>query len=250
MSKSGNEQVIVDITIAAPVDAVWPALREPDLIRTWFGWDADSLEEEIKFIFLDHATADAARHVVQFGEWEGATDRIELEAVEGGTRLRLIRSGGAPVDWTGVYEDITQGWINFFQQLRLALEQHPGQGRRTLYLSGAAQEGVGEPSAALGLGHVTGLAEGAPYVARLATGEDVSGTVWYRTHFQTAVTVEDWGQGLLVVTDMGVSPKRPHGGGSVLVTTYGLSEGAFAALEARWRTWWEERYGAGEPTPT
>ncbi len=244
MNKVRSEQVIVDITIAAPIEAVWPALREPDLIRTWFGWDADSLAEEIKFIFLDHATEDVARHVVQFGEWEGAADRIELEAVEGGTRLRVVRAGGAPVDWTGVYEDITQGWINFFQQLRLALELHPGEGRRTVYLSGAAKSGAGEPSTALGLSHLTTVSPGMPYRARPATGEEIGGLVWYQTHFQTALTVENWGKGLLVVTDMGVSPKRPHGGGSVLLTTYGLSDGAFLALEARWRDWWDARFGA------
>ncbi len=242
MSQSKTEQVIVDITIAAPVDAVWPSLREPGMIKTWFGWDAPSLEEEIDFIFVKSATGDAERGIVQFGEWEGSSDRIELEAVPGGTRLRLIRSGGAPIDWTGVYEDITQGWINFFQQLRLALELHAGAERRTLYLSGAAEPGIGEPSAELGLTHTTGLAPQMPYVARLATGEDMEGVVWYQTHFQTALTVEGWGNGLLVVSDMGVSSKRPNGGGSVLLTTYGLSDAAFSALEQRWKGWWDARY--------
>ncbi|MHA6731706.1 hypothetical protein [Devosia sp. A369] len=42
-----------------------------------------------------------------------------------------------------------------------------------------------------------------------------------------------------------MSPKRPHGGGSVLLTTYGLSDAEFAALEQRWTDWWALRY----PTP-
>lgn len=249
MSETIPRQVVVDITIAAPIDDVWQALRDPKLIETWFGWEAPSLAEEIKFIFIDHATPDSERRVVQFGEWEGSSDAIELTPDGTGTRLRLVRAGGVPIDWDGVYEDISQGWINFFQQLRLALELHQGEGRRTIYLSGAARTGVGEPSAALGLDHVTGLAEGAPYVARLATGEDVSGSVWYRTHFQTALTVEQWGNGLIVVTDMGVSPKRPQGGGSVLITSYGLTADQFSALEARWKGWWDQRYGPGEATP-
>jgi len=238
------KQVIVDITIAAPIDTVWAALRDPAQIAQWFGWDAPSLLEEIQFIFVDGATADPGGRVLQFGEWEGASDAIELSTTPGGTRLRLVRAGGAPVDWTGVYEDITQGWINFFQQLRLALERHPGKDRRTLYLSGPSKPGVGEPSAELGLGGFTALTPGAPYAARLATGEDLSGEVWYQTHFQTALTVGQWGEGLLVVTDMGVSPKRPHGGGSVLLTTYGFSDAEFTALEARWRDWWSAHYPA------
>lgn len=241
MTETGK-QVVVDITIATPIQTVWAALRDPKQIEQWFGWETPELDAEIKFIFVDHATGDEASGIVQFGEWEGSSDAIELTTVAGGTRLRLVRSGGAPIDWTGVYEDITQGWINFFQQLRLALEQHPGENRRTIYLSGPAMPGIGEPSAALGLAATTNLPAGAVYTATLATGDAASGHVWYQTHFQTALTVEHWGNGLLVVTDMGVSPKRPHGGGSVLLTTYGLSVADFAALESRWKAWWAAHY--------
>ena len=247
---SDPRQVVVDITIAAPIESVWEALRDPKLIETWFGWDAPSLGEEIKFIFLDHATPDVDKRIVQFGEWEGSSDAIELSETDGGTRLKLMRSGGAPLDWEGVYEDIREGWVNFFQQLRLALELHPGEGRRTIYLSGAAQPGVGEPSAALGLGDVSGYKPGRPYATSLAPGLSARGLVWYRTHFQTALLVEQFGNGLIVVSDMGTSPKRPNGGGSVLITTYGLSDEQFAALEAQWKSWWDERYGMAERAPS
>lgn len=238
------KQVLVDITIAAPIDQVWRALRDPGQIENWFGWDASSLAEEIKYIFIDNATGDEPGHILQFDEWEGQgiAEQVELTTVAGGTRLRLVRSGGAPIDWTGVYEDISQGWINFFQQLKLALELHPGEQRRTIYLSGAGKPGIGEPSAELGLGEAAALAPDEAYAARLATGDSASGKVWYQTHFQTGLTVEQWGNGLLVVTDMGISPSRPHGGGSVLLTTYGLGETDFTALEQRWRDWWNTRY--------
>lgn len=237
-----GRQIVVDIAIAAPIGAVWRALREPAQIASWFGWDAPSLAEEIDFIFIQGATADEARHVVQFGEWEGASDAIELSEIDGGTRLRLVRSGGTALDWSGSYDDIAEGWVTFFQQLRLALELHPGETRRTIYLSGPSLAGVGEPSAELGLGEAAALDPGQAYAARLGTDDSASGTVWYQTQFQTGLVVEQWGNGLLVVTDMGLSPRRPHGGGSVLLTTYGLSDTAFAALEQRWQAWWGERY--------
>ena len=237
-----SKQVLVDITIAAPIESVWAALRDPAQIEQWFGWDAPSLAEEIKYIFVDTATGDEARRVIQFDEWEGEgiSETIELTALADGTRLRLVRAGGPPIDWTGVYEDISQGWINFFQQLRLALQLHPGENRRTVFLSGSSKAGVGEPSVELGLG--AGLVEDAIYEAQLSTGDTASGKVWYRTHFQTGLTVDQWGRGLLVVTDMGISPKRPHGGGSVLLTTYGLSDADFAALQSRWGEMWAARY--------
>lgn len=237
-----TRQVIVDVTIAAPIAEVWAALREPAQIANWFGWDAPSLAEEIQFIFVDGAEADEANHVIQFGEWEGASDAIELTEVNAGTRLRLMRTGGSPVDWVGTYNDVPEGWVTFFEQLRLALDLHRGQLRRTLYFSGASKPGIGEPLAELGLAGLGDLAAGAAYSAAISTGENLIGVVWYQTHFQTALTVEGWGQGLLAVTDMGVSPRRPHGGGSLVLTTYGLSDDAFAALQQRWQQWWDHRY--------
>lgn len=237
-----DKQVVVDIAIAAPLEAVWNALRDPAQIEQWFGWDAPSLSEEIQFIFIDGATGDAATHEVQFGEWEGASDAIRLTATGVGTRLRLLRSGGGKIDWAGTYADVPEGWVNFFQQLRLMLEQHANERRRTIYLSGPAKPGVGEPSIELGLGVSADLGLGEAYATSLKTGDSVSGGLWYRTHFQTGLTVAQWGDGLLVVTDMGVSTNRPHGGGSVLLTTYGLSDAEFDTLQQRWQDWWAVRY--------
>lgn len=238
MSEEKREQVLVDITIAAPIEAVWQAVRDPELVATWFGWDAETLKEEIAFIFREHAIEEPG-HVLKFGSWEGTEHRFELEAVGQATRFRVVQSGSA-IDWDSVYEDITQGWVTFIQQLRLALEQHPGEGRRTIFLSGVAKPGAGEPSAALGLDRQ--LAVGTPYSAMLTSGDHVSGTLWHRTSFQAGFTVEQWGDGLLVVTDKGVADTRPHGGGSVILTTYGLSDAAFAELEQRWKAWWKEHY--------
>lgn len=237
-----DRQIVVDIPIAAPIGRVWAALREPALVETWFGWEAPSLRDEIQFIFFDSAHAVPERHLIEFGEWEGVRDAIELTEEGRGTRLRVVRSGGMPIDWDGVYEDISQGWITFFQQLRLALELHPGTKRRTIYLSGAARPGVGDPNTALGLGIPSDYRPGEAFAMALAPGDQISGRVWYTTHFQTALMVEEWGRGLLVVSDMGKSPKRPHGGGSVLITTYGLGAAAFDALEGRWRSWWGARF--------
>jgi hypothetical protein len=241
MSEAKRQQVLVDITIAAPVETVWQAIRDPEQIRKWFGWDADTLKEEIDFIFLQHASEEPG-HALQFGEWEGSSTRFELVADGAKTRFRIVQSGNAPGNWDDVYEDVTQGWVTFAQQMRLALEQHAGAERRTIFLSGAAKAGVGEPSAALGLS--TKGSVGSGYEAQLATGEMASGQIWHRTNFQTGYTVGHWGDGLLVVTDKGISDTRPHGGGSVILTTYGLSEADFAALKARWEGWWAERYPA------
>lgn len=239
-SKDGL-QVIVDTVIAAPIEVVWRALRDPERIKTWFGWEAPTLAEEIQFIFFDSATEDVANHTLQFGEWQGAADSIVLEDRDDHTRLQVIRAGGPIIDWEGVYDDVNEGWVTFFEQLRLALEVHPGKTRRTIYLSGGSKLGVSEPSAELGLTEAIARPPNEPYAAELATGDYVAGVIWHKTHFQTGLTVTEWGDGLMVVSDMGVSPKRPNGGGSVLLTTYGLDDDEFDALQQRWTAWWGTR---------
>ena len=237
-----GKQVIVDIAIAAPMEVVWAAITDPAQIATWFGWDAPSLADEIQFIFVDGSTSDPATHRVQFGEWEGSSYAIELSAAGAQTRLRVLRSAPEPLDWAGTYDAIAEGWVTFFHQLKLALEQHRGDTRRTIFLSGATRPGGEEPSIALGLANATNRAVTADYAAELGMGDRISGAVWYRSHFQTGLTVAQWGNGLLAVTDMGVSPERPEGGGSVVLTTYGLGDSHFAALEQRWTDWWTERF--------
>ena len=46
----------VEVTVDAPRDTVWRALTEPEQIRHWFGWDYDGLEDEIRLIFVEHAS--------------------------------------------------------------------------------------------------------------------------------------------------------------------------------------------------
>lgn len=238
-----TDRVLVEVTIAAPIETVWAALREPDQIRRWFGWDADTLKDEIEFIFVTHAEASESARTIQFGEYEGAADRFELESRGTSTALRVVRAGpAADGDWKDVYEDITEGWITFVAQLRLALEQHPGAERRTIYLSGKAIAGQPSPSHALDVAGLRDTDDGRACTAQAPTGDTLTGTVWHRSPFQIGLTVEQWGNGLLVVTDKPASTSSPHGGGSVLLTTYGLGDDAFQALQTRWSAWWSARY--------
>ena len=238
-----TDRVLVEVTIAAPIETVWAAVREPEQIRRWFGWDADTLKEEIDFIFVSHAHASEDARTLQFGEHEGNADRFELEARGASTALRVVRSGPvSDIDWENVYEDVTEGWITFVEQLRLALEKHPGAERRTIYLSGKAIAGQAPPSHALDVARLRDAGPGRTYTAQASTGDTLTGTVWHQSAFQLGLAVEQWGDGLLVVTDKPASTTAPHGGGSVLLTTYGLGEEKFQALQTRWSTWWASRY--------
>ena len=81
-----EDHVLVEVTVPAPADTVWAALRDPQQIKQWFGWDADGLADEIDFIFVTHAEADEARRTVTF---VGIPDRYEVEAT--GETTSLVR---------------------------------------------------------------------------------------------------------------------------------------------------------------
>lgn len=242
LSQSEHKPVI-EITVAAPIAKVWETLRDPVQIRRWFGWDADTLPDEIDYIFVAHVRPDEAAHILEF---EGMPDRIELTELNGGrTCLRLTRLGAAgdDSDWDGANEDMTEGWKAFLEQLRFALEHHPGEERRTFYLAGQpAGADADLPRAALGVDALADLVEGAHYSLKVGPGDTLTGKVWHRSRRQISCTVDGLGDGLILVTDFSAQNRPPHGGGSVIVTTYGLDDAAFDAAHSRWVAWWKTNF--------
>lgn len=242
-----SDPVLVEVTLSAPADAVWRALRDPATIRRWFGWEYEGLDDEIRQIFVDEVAeaSDADRTLV----WPGDS-RFTVEERGGGSLLRVTRPAPAEgATWDEVYDDISEGWITFVHQLRFLLERHPGEDRQTVFLSGQGAPGVTDPVEALGLGAVAALAAGTRFAALTATGEELAGDVWFRSPFQLGLTVDGWGDGLLVLGTVPGGPDRPAGAMAVL-TTYGLDDEAFAAVERRWTGWWVERYPAADsPAP-
>lgn len=245
-AKPTVDHVLVEMTIAAPVEAVWDALKDPAKIYNWHGWDDPTLKDEIAFIYGQYGNYDDAAKVLSFGEYEGVAYRFEAKASGDGTVLRVVGAAAADRDWAGVYEDVVEGWISFAQQLRFGLERHDMGPRRTLYLAGSAKPGGSAPIEALGLVDLRGKWPGERVAVDLATSEHVEGEVWHHNQWQVGLTVPQWGDGLLIATDKSVTELAPDGRGMVILTTYGLSDEDFAALESRWRTWWDERFAAGQ----
>ncbi|GAA4198576.1 hypothetical protein GCM10022252_49240 [Streptosporangium oxazolinicum] len=231
-----DEPYSIEVTIAVPVGDVWSALRDPELIRRWHGWHFDGLDKEIEVIYHQNVVESAAEHRL---ETQGG-DLFELTDLDGRTRLRVTRAprGGDP-DWDAYYDDITEGWITFVHQLAFALERHPGADRRTVFLSGAAATPVLE---ATGLVTVAGLPPASPYELEGPTGETLRGQVRFRSANQVGLTVDGWGDGLLVVAQNPPSPANPGGTAMMVLTTYGLDDAAFAGLESRWNAWWARNF--------
>ena len=225
----------IEVTVAAPVDAVWEALRDREQIRHWHGWDYEGLDGEIDLIYFAHVTEDPQARTLSVQD--GDTFRLAPDG--DGTRVTLTRAPrGVNPDWDAYYGEITEGWITFLQQLRFAVERQPGTTRRTLFLNGANKSGRS-------LADELSLPASGAFDVNLL-GEPVKGEVWYHAEHQFGVTVDAWGDGLLVLSSVSPSEDKPDGVAMAILSTYGLDDARFSDLTNRWTPWWNERFPSAE----
>ena len=204
----------VEVEIDADFDAVWRALREPEEIGRWFGWDYDGLAEEIRFIFEE------ASEVLERGclrSLEG-DQTIELERRGGRTVVRVVCPGSLEgTGWDEIYDEMEEGWRAFFEQLRFYLERHRGEERRTLFLAGDAT----------GPELTAALDERAP------------GALWHASRHQRGVLVESGRADLVIVKTQKALAAEETSRANVLITTYGLDDEQYGRLRADWEAWWQ-----------
>jgi hypothetical protein len=228
---------VASVVLPLPLRELWPYFREPELIREWHGWEYDGLADEITEIFVDkvkisedHRTFNFGTHLFNFFEDEGAT-RLEVHRAP-------LEEGS---EWVDYVPDIDEGWTSFVQQLRFKLERHRDDSRRTLFYSGTPKDPTVAPIQWLGLGQVGLQDVGAPYGATVGPGDALTGTVWFTSKNQVGVTVDDWGDGLLIAGN-GPEGGPPYTKGEAILTTYGLDDDQRDELTDRWSTWWKKHY--------
>jgi len=241
-----SSEPFLSVTVGASADDVWRALRDPDEIGRWFGWEYPGLEDEIALIFLGEmpegidlpAGIDTAIQV----DDEARTLRtgphlIEVRAAGGAAVVRVTRvidvGGEGWEHFHAEIDHIEEGWLTFFQTLAFAIERHPGEPRRTIFGMGLLP---GDPLATLGL--AVDAAPGERYEVTTAPGDVLTGTVRFRSARQVGLTVDAWGDGLLVAAAVpgGTDEGTPA---MAISSTYGLDDATRDALEARWSAWWK-----------
>jgi hypothetical protein len=243
MTETDDSTVRVELTLPGPFDTVWQWVRDPALVDRWHGWEYEGLADEIEFMFVSHAVADEAARTLQIGNHLFTFEERGAEVV-----VRLTRSAPAlEQEWSDEYYDMVEhGWTVFLQQLRFALARHRDDVRRTVFVYGR-RSGPAMTSAALGLAAVAELPPGSRYEASLPTGDSVAGEVWFATDHELGVTVDGWGDGLLVVgTEAEDVTDATDARSMAVLTTYGLDDAALADLRARWTAWWATTHRAEE----
>ena len=222
MTSTTDQPPTIEVTIGAPVATVWQSLRDPELIKRWHGWHAAELDAEIEMIFVNPKSVDEANHVLV----AGGSDRFELTEVPSGTSIRITRPPYVPdEEWSAYYDDITEGWTSFLQQLKFMHEVHPGEERRTIFLM------------------ARGPADGVPTL--LKTPPVSLGEPWFQSANQHGVVLPSLGPGLLIA-----AAKAPVVGedgqqtadAMVIITTYGLDDAAFDEQREAWTARWRSVY--------
>ncbi|MDQ0851686.1 hypothetical protein QFZ65_003624 [Arthrobacter sp. B3I9] len=235
----------LSVVINSDAQQVWTMLREPSKVAEWHGWQADDQAAEINEIYFSPNVVEGADHtslVVDGG------DVFTLKPVPTGTEVSVTRAAmDHNSEWAAWDEDITQGWLTFLQQLRFALERHPHGRRRTIFFSVPGTEG----SAIEKLGVSDVPSPGEPYSLTLATGEEITGKVWFRSNHQVGLTVHGYaehGEGLVIVADQPSIPDiRPDGGSLVIVSTYDLGAQRLEDVRKYWDKWRAENYPTSDP---
>lgn len=232
-----GDGVVTSVVLPLPLRDCWPYFREPVLIREWHGWEDPGLDAEVREIFVGGATVSEDHCTLHLG-----THLFRLSEDEGQTRVDVHRSpladGG---EWEQFLPDIDEGWTSFLQQLRFKLSRHRDAPRHTRFYGGTPVESVISPVQQLGLGQVGSLTVGEKYAASVAADEALTGTLWFVSELQVGVTVDSWGDGLLIVTN-GARGGPPYTSGQVMLTTYGHNDVERPVLAERWDAWWNQHY--------
>lgn len=226
--------------IPAPPERVWAALREPEQVAQWFGWDYPGLAEEIQTIFVHGADGVGLTWTLHLGLHD-----VRLTAEGEGTRLAVFHAPNPPADQAALAEmlpEIDEGWIGFFEQLRFWLGEGPQGLRHAPHLSGLISDGDARPVWAK-LGLAAAPAPGEAFRFTLPWGEEVSGEGFFHSPLQLGLKLPAWGPGLLLFAHAPTQPPMlPHEDASVTFLTYGQGPEAAEALLAPWSAWWAQHH--------
>ncbi|HUP19037.1 MAG TPA: SRPBCC domain-containing protein [Gemmatimonadota bacterium] len=238
-----------EVRIEAPPEVVWEALTDATELERWFPLEARVEPGEGGKIWMSWKNEYAAesgilawdppRHLRTTWGFDGGgppqvTD-YRLEGVGGTTILRVVTSG-FPVDpsWDAWIEGTNDGWLFELASLRLYLEEHRGEPRRTIYLRRRVAMSYEEAWARLvspeGMG------------AKPLDGEPFH----HRPDRQYAAVVPELGGALLRMSLEPCMPNPDARDVTLWLSAWGEVGPALDAIEGEWAATLERLYPEGE----
>jgi uncharacterized protein YndB with AHSA1/START domain len=242
-----------EITIDAPVEAVWRALTDAEELTRWFPpvahvdpgaggsvarvWQSgETIQERIE-------RWEPNRHLRTVGlssAWLGITTDYYLTTTGGSTVLRVVSSGfSGDADWDALYEAFGGGWDFELRGLRHYLEHHRGLPRLI-----ALARGARPTTAAVAWGRLMNaggwvgplglrdLVPGTRYAAQ-PSGQEIAGLVhlWQPPH-QFAGTVDQLNNAYLRIDTRCIGDA---GTPWIWLSAYGIPPDAVRQIERGWQ---------------
>jgi uncharacterized protein YndB with AHSA1/START domain len=267
-----------EITIDAPIEAVWKALTDAEELtrwlsdkaqvtpghggRRWVAWGEGDPQEggEIIDVWEPGKRLRLLMDPASLNTGPAATagnlitvpivQEYSLETREGKTVLRLVHSGIPDAEeWDGFYEGTRAGWPMFFIGLRHYLEKHAGKHRDTITLMEAISDGrqvawnrLREASALEPEAGAHALEVGARYRATFATERRLEGRIEiFNPPKALVLTVENLSNSLLAVE---FAEAQGTHFTYVALSTYGLGQSEIQGLREKWLGWLKEVFPA------
>ncbi len=244
VSPAATRDIEISIEIAAPAQAVWRAISEPDGVANWFAPIASGEPGEGGHLnvswggdgtWTSWVTAweplRRLRLVDELPE-EGADEdpamayEYRLQARDGATLLTFVHSGlSADPSWDDTFHMMTNGWRFFLWNLKHYLERHPNEHRTMIserpWVTGTREQ-VWDAILGADALRITPAQEGDRFDLHFEGGEVLEGTVvlWDRP-WAFAGVVSSLNDGVLHVEMEGTGDRWKMG---VWLSTYGLEE--------------------------
>jgi uncharacterized protein YndB with AHSA1/START domain len=245
-----------EITIDAPIEAVWKAIVDGEELTRWFvdaasvtpgvggtieiSWDGgekgrnqiDVWEPNQKLRLSKPGPAAAPG-----GESTPMVLEYTIERRDGKTVLRLVHSGiPSGPEWDSFYDGTNSGWPSFFRTLRHYLEYHRGKPRATIKvigaLPGSLEEGWSRLTGPNGFGFTP--VAGQSFSTTSAVDPVQGNVVFVREPGMLEITIDQLDRAYLAHAMASAGPNQYV---YTVLSVYGKSADEVEAIRAKWQPW-------------
>lgn len=231
---------VISVDVPVDFDTAWSYVRQPGLIRRWWGWDRPSLDEDVREMFGRDAVVQRSDTGLPVGllRWHNH-DRLEVRGSLSRPRSTvLVRRPEHELlaTYDGVRDAVDEQWITWLHHLRFALTHHAGDDRVAFAVHGMDAERPDRLLYRAGLHGARGVPVGGAVEIRRPDGTLLGGTLEYSDPHQFGVRLR--GNSLLVVQLVPPVSHPPRGAVNVIWSLWGLDEDEAGRVRERWHTWW------------